>query len=77
MALILTATGRRRLLIPMPFALWDGLARLLSILPNPPVTRDMIELVRHDNLVAPGAHRLADLGVTPTPLSEILPQYRF
>jgi len=83
--LILERTGRRRLLVPVPFALWEVLAALAAVLPNPPVTRDQIVLMRRDNVVGqgPGSQgsggqqtlTLQDLGITPAPLADVLPQY--
>ena len=31
--------------------------------------------LRHDNVVAPGAKGLADLGITPTAMEAVLPEY--
>lgn len=73
--LVMQHTGRRRLALPIPIAAWTALARVLSVLPNPPVTRDMVELVRRDNVASPGKPGLSDLGVMPTPAAEILPSY--
>ena len=67
--------GVRRLLMPMPFALWEIQAALASLLPRPPLTRDQVTLMRHDNVVAEDALGLADLGITPTALEAVLPTY--
>lgn len=71
---ILRALGARRLLLPMPFALWDLQACVLGALPNPPLTRDQVALMQDDNVVTPQALTLADLGITPTPLETVLPE---
>ena len=60
----------------MPFAVWEGLATAASILPRPPLTNAQVTLMKHDNVVAPDARGLPDLGVEPTALEEVLPQYR-
>lgn len=73
--LALARAGRRRLLIPWPFAFWDLQARCAQLLPRPPITRDQVELMRQETVVAPGMPTLADLGITPTALEEILPLY--
>ena len=73
--LVLAETGRKRLLIPVPFFVWDILALLMSPLPRAPVSRDQVTLMKRDNVVAADALSLDDLGVVPTPLEEILPGY--
>jgi NADH dehydrogenase len=73
--LVLRQTGRRRLLLPLPFLVWDTLAALLSPLPKPPVSRDQVTLMKADNVVATDVGTLSDLGITPTPLEAILPAY--
>ena len=67
--------GVRRVLLPMPFILWDVLALLASVLPTPPVTGDQVTLMRDDSVVADSAAGLDDLGVTPTALEAVLPRY--
>jgi NADH dehydrogenase len=73
--LILAETGRSRILLPMPFALAAIKAFFLQFLPNPPLTPDQVKLLRHDNIVAPGALGLADLGITPTTVEAEIPAY--
>lgn len=62
---VLRELGRRRLLMPVPFAVWKLLAGLMSILPSPPLTRDQIVLMEDDNLVGPNAAGFAELGIEP------------
>jgi NADH dehydrogenase len=50
-------------------------ALFLERLPSPLLTRDQVELLRRDNVVAPDAAGLADLGVTPTPIELVVPTY--
>jgi NADH dehydrogenase len=64
--------GRKRLMLPVPFAIWQLLAALASVLPNPPLTRDQIELMRHDNIVDSDAAGFAELGIEPCGLEELL-----
>lgn len=75
MRYMLNVVGRRRLLIDVPFGLAHLQARLLELLPEPPLTRDQVELLKHDNIVAPGTPDLEALGITPTPIELIVPQY--
>ncbi|HLB79617.1 MAG TPA: complex I NDUFA9 subunit family protein, partial [Dongiaceae bacterium] len=44
-------------------------------LPRPPLTRDQVRLLRRDNVVAPGAATLADLGIRPTAIEVVIPAY--
>ena len=72
---LLKVTGRRRLLLDLPFGVAALQARLLSFLPEPPLTLDQLELLKSDNVVASGAPGLADLGIAATPLEVIVPTY--
>ena len=75
MELTLRETGRDRLLVNLPFGLAKLEAAFLELLPVPPLTRDQVELLKHDNVVAQGAATLADLGIAPTAVESILPAY--
>jgi NADH dehydrogenase len=70
--LLLTALNRRRVLIPISFALAEMQARLLELLPNPPLTRDQVRLLKTDKVVGGREPTLSDLGVQPQPLEEFL-----
>lgn len=72
---VLAETKRRRLLVPLPWSLARLQAAFLEWLPTPPLTRDQVNLLRRDNVVAPGALTLADLGIAPTTVDAILPTY--
>ena len=69
--------GKRRLYLPLPFLLWDIIAGIASVLPAPPLTRDQLELMKADNVVASDAPSLNDLGVCATALEQVLPRYAF
>ena len=75
MRYMLKVLGRRRLLMDVPFGLANFQARFLELLPEPPLTRDQVELLKHDNVVAPGMPGLEALDITPTPIELIVPQY--
>src|SRR5216683_1541792 len=70
--LLLTALNRQRALIPIPFALAEMQAGLLELLPNPPLTRDQVRLLKTDKVVSGAEPTLGDLGVQPRPLEEFL-----
>jgi uncharacterized protein YbjT (DUF2867 family) len=59
-------------LVPMPFAAWHALALMGEMLPNPPVTRNQIELMQVDNVASPDMPGFAELGISPRPLETIL-----
>ena len=73
--LILRETGRKRLLVPLPFGLATLKAAFLQLLPNPILTIDQVRLLKKDNVVAPTAAGLADLGITPTSVEAVIPSY--
>jgi uncharacterized protein YbjT (DUF2867 family) len=75
MRYMLRVLGRRRLLLNLPFGIAALQARFLELLPEPPLTRDQVELLTHDNVLTPGTPGLEALGVTPTPIELIVPQY--
>jgi hypothetical protein len=71
-----TASGRQRVLVPIPFALAERLAELLELLPNPPLTRDQVRLLKTDKVVSGVGPTLGDLGVQPRPLEEFLAVFK-
>jgi NADH dehydrogenase len=73
--MVLAQVDRRRILAPVPFFVWDTLAALMAFLPNPPLTRDQVTLMKRDNVVERKEMRLQDLGINPVPVEEILPTY--
>ena len=72
---LLDLLGRRRLLLPIPWGVAKWQASLMKLLPEPPLTRDQIELLRYDNVVAPDATGLPELGIAQTPVEAIVPRY--
>jgi len=78
MEMVLEQTGRRRLLLPLPFFAARIQAALLQILPRPLLTVDQVRLLETDNIVSQGALTLKDLGVTqPTSAEVVLPTYLY
>jgi len=72
LSMIARALNRKRLTLPIPFLIWELLAALASVLPNPPLTRDQVELMRHDSIVDPGAAGFAELGIEPRGIGDLL-----
>jgi uncharacterized protein YbjT (DUF2867 family) len=73
--LLLHEIGRHRKLVDIPFGLASLQARLMAILPRPPLTPDQVEMLRRDNIVSSGALTLATLGIEATAVEAILPSY--
>jgi uncharacterized protein YbjT (DUF2867 family) len=71
--LLLATLNRRRLLLPIPIAIAKILAALLELVPDPPLTRDQVRLLKTDKVVSGREPTLADLGVHPRPLQAFLP----
>src|SRR6266446_5913051 len=74
--LLLTALNRQRVLIPIPFALAEMQAGLFELLPNPPLTRDQVRLLKTDKVVSGAEPTLGDLGVQPRSLEEFLALFK-
>ncbi|MDH3315480.1 MAG: complex I NDUFA9 subunit family protein [Gammaproteobacteria bacterium] len=72
--LVLRFRRRKRLLLPVPFAVWSAQAKLLSLLPSPPLSEDQVVLMRDDNVVGEGVVRLQDLGAAGHELETMLPE---
>ncbi len=71
-ALVLAFRHRRRVLMPVAFPLWEGLARVAAALPSPPLTTDQLALLREHNEVGEGVATFADLGIAPRDLEALL-----
>ena len=80
---MLTVIQRRRLVLNMPFfmaaimgAVFDGLQAIsLGLVKNDLITGDQVRSLRSDNVVAAGARGFADLGIIPTAMDAVLPEY--
>jgi uncharacterized protein YbjT (DUF2867 family) len=70
--LLLAALNRQRILIPIPLALAELQAGLLELLPNPPLTRDQVTLLKTDKVVSGVEPTFGDLGIQPWSLQEFL-----
>jgi uncharacterized protein YbjT (DUF2867 family) len=79
MQFVLATTQRRRLLVPVPFAVMKLQAMVLQFLPKPPITPDQVELLKRDNIVSEEAKRdgrtLEGIGITPESIEAIVPTY--
>ena len=79
---MLGVVQRKPIVLNIPFfaarIMAGGFAVLKAVtlgLVTPPLTGDQVKNLAVDNVVADGARGLSDLGVTPTPMSSVLPDY--
>jgi len=80
---MLAVIQRRRAIVNVPFFVarlmafgFDAVQALsLGLIHNGVLTRDQVRNLAHDNVVSEGARGLADLGITPTALGAVLPEY--
>ena len=81
MQFTLDTIGRKRLLLPLPWGIAKVQAAIMGALPNPMLTLDQVEMLRHDNVVSEEARReqrtLEGLGVTPQGIEGIVPGYLY
>jgi uncharacterized protein YbjT (DUF2867 family) len=75
LAYILKVTGRDLSLVNMPVPLIRLQACLLELLPGKLLTRDQLKMLARDNVVASNAPGLSDLGISPTAVEQIVPDY--
>jgi uncharacterized protein YbjT (DUF2867 family) len=71
--LIIARHGWRRVLLPLPFPLWHALATAAEALPDPPITRNQVELMQRDTVASAVLPGFAQLGMTPLPVESALP----
>jgi NADH dehydrogenase len=78
---ILAVTGRKSLLMPLPFALASLQAQMLQLLPSPMLTVDQVELLKTDNVVSALATEngrvLENLDVQSTAIETVVPAYLY
>jgi NADH dehydrogenase len=72
---VLRLVGKRRLLVPVPFAVAEFQARLFELLPSPPLTTGQVDLLRKDNLASGDLPGLRELGIRAKAIEDIVPSY--
>jgi len=79
MQFVLATIERKRLLVPLPFAIAKLYAQFLQYLPKPLLTPDQVDLLRTDNVVSDAAkadgRTLQGLGIEPEPMEAIVSSY--
>lgn len=66
---------KRRLFMPLPFALAEVQARLFELLPNPPLTTGQVDLLKWDNVTSGALPGLRELNIEPKTVEEVVPTY--
>ena len=69
---IARSAGLRPVLMRMPFAFWNAVAGLAEVLPQPPLTRNQVELMRIDTVASENRPGFRTLGISPRALEEEL-----
>jgi len=67
--------GKRRLLVPIPFILGEIQARLLELLPYPPLTTGQVDLLKLDSVASGLRPGFRELDIRPKSIEEIVPTY--
>lgn len=82
MQTMLDVIRRRRLIMNIPFPLASLLGALMEMgqsltlgLVSAQITRDQVKSLKSDNVVQDGARGLRDLGIAPTAMAAVLPDY--
>jgi NADH dehydrogenase len=71
----LRVIGKRRLLMPLPFAVAEIQARLLELLPSPPLTTGQVDLLKADSVAGEVLPGLRELNIPPKAVEEVVPTY--
>jgi uncharacterized protein YbjT (DUF2867 family) len=74
-SIALRIMGRRRLIVPVPFAVAQVQARLFEMLPNPPLTTGQVDLLKADNVASGTLPGLRELNILSKAVEEIVPTY--
>ncbi len=72
---LIAFTGLNPALLPLPFFMAKIQAAFLSLLPKPLLTPDQVEMLKSNAVVSGDFPGLAELGIQPTAMDIILPQY--
>lgn len=71
---VLQISNKKRLLVPLPFALAKVQAFFMEFMPRPLLTRDQVELLKYNNIVQ-GENGLKLLGICPTAMQLVVPNF--
>ena len=66
---------KRRLLIPVPFAVAKIQARMFELLPSPPLSTGQVDLLKEDNVASGSLPGFQELKIQPKTVEEVVPTY--
>ncbi|MFC4271922.1 NAD(P)H-binding protein [Sneathiella chungangensis] len=73
---VLEFTGRKCLLVPVSSSLMSVMATLMALAPGrPQLTPDQVKLLKYDNVASGTYPNLKDLGIHPTAIDAVVPDY--
>ena len=72
---IAVETCRHPRFVALPDGIARNLAQLTGWMPGAPITSDQFRMLESDNVVGGAPHQIADLGITPTPLLAVAPEW--
>jgi uncharacterized protein YbjT (DUF2867 family) len=72
---MLKMINKKRILMPLPFPLAHLMASVMEFIPGKPLTRDQVEMLKSDNVVAQNALAFKDLGLEATLIDDVVPGY--
>jgi len=75
MEILLIEIKKKRFLMHIPFGVAKFQSYFLQMLPNPILTPDQVELLKHNNIVSGDYPTLKNLGITGTAIQSVLPKY--
>jgi uncharacterized protein YbjT (DUF2867 family) len=73
--IIIQHLGVKRAFVNIPFAIMNFAASFLQLLPNPPITKDQLVLLKHDNVTQNKALTFFNLNIQPKKLGDVLKNY--
>ena len=74
-ACLFRETGRKKMLISLPWGVATLQGKIMGLLPKPPLTADQVETLKTDNIVSGEFGGLSDLDIVATGMDVVLPTY--
>jgi NADH dehydrogenase len=75
MEILLKNIKKKRFLLPIPFGLAKFQSYFFQMLPNPILTTDQVEMLKHNCIVTGKYHTLEDIGISGETIENVLPKY--
>ena len=68
-------TGRKKMLVSLPWGIARLQGKIMGLLPKPPLTADQVETLKTDNVASGELPGLSELGIAATGMDVVLPTY--